>query len=66
MPKTKKITKENTAKSSQTDLQNKLVTLRESIRVIKFKAEGGKPKNVKEIANLRKEISRVMTEVNKK
>ena len=66
MPKTKKFTKENTAKSSQTDLQNKLVTLRESIRVIKFKAEGGKPKNVKEIANLRKEIARVMTEVNKK
>ncbi len=47
------------------DLKTKLVTLKESIRVIRFKAEGAKSKNVKELATLKKEVARVLTEINK-
>lgn len=47
------------------DLKKKLADLQESIRVIKFKAQGSKIKNVKETATLRKEVARVLTEMNK-
>ncbi|MEK7219313.1 MAG: 50S ribosomal protein L29 [Patescibacteria group bacterium] len=56
--------KEN-SKISENDLSKKLVTLREEVRVIRFKAEGSKSKNVKETATLKKEIARVLTEMNK-
>jgi ribosomal protein L29 len=37
--------------------------MRENIRVVKFKAEGSKSKNVKEISALKKNIARVLTEL---
>ncbi len=49
-----------------TELDTQLVTLRENVRVILFKAEGSKSKNVKELATLKKQIARVMTEINSK
>jgi ribosomal protein L29 len=36
------------------------------MRVIRFKAEGSKSKNVKELANLKKQIAKVLTEINTK
>ena len=53
------------SKISENDLSKKIVTLREEVRVIRFKAEGSKSKNVKETATLKKEIARVLTEMNK-
>ncbi|MDO8659209.1 MAG: 50S ribosomal protein L29 [Candidatus Parcubacteria bacterium] len=59
-------TKKENSKVAENDLSKKLATLREEVRVIRFKAEGSKSKNVKEIATLKKEIARVLTEMNKK
>lgn len=53
-------------KGMKTDeLKKKLVDLQESIRVLRFKTEGSKSKNVKESGHLRKEIARILTEINK-
>lgn len=58
--------KDNSIKGMKTDeLKKKLTELQESIRVIRFKAEGSRSKNLKESANLRKEVARVLTELNK-
>jgi len=46
------------------DLEKKLAELQESIRVIHFKAEGSKSKNVKESKMIRKEIAQILTEIN--
>lgn len=46
------------------DLNKKLKELEEKIRLIKFKAEGAKSKNVKEGQMLRREVARVLTEIN--
>lgn len=46
------------------ELEKKLVLLRENVRVIRFKAEGAKSKNVKELSTLRKGIARILTEIN--
>ena len=51
--------------TDKNELQKKLAILRENARVIRFKAEGSKSKNVKEAATLRKEIARVLTAINK-
>jgi ribosomal protein L29 len=45
------------------ELEKELVSMRENIRVVKFKAEGSKSKNVKEISALKKNIARVLTEL---
>lgn len=58
--------KKENLKIQKSDLDTKLATLRESIRVIRFKAEGAKSKNVKELATLRKEVARVLTTINSK
>ncbi len=47
------------------ELKKQLVILEENLRVFRFKAEGAKSKNVKESAMLRKQIARVLTEINK-
>lgn len=47
------------------ELDKRLATLREEARVIAFKAEGSRSKNVKELANLKKKIARTLTELNK-
>ncbi len=46
------------------ELKKKLIDLEENIRVLRFKAQGSKSKNVKESATLRKQIARVLTEIN--
>ena len=56
--------KENLKGMSKEELEKKLVFLREGLRVIKFKAEGAKSKNVKESVALRKQVARVVTEMN--
>ena len=46
-------------------LKKELVSLEEKVRLIRFKSEGSKSKNVKESATLRKQIARLLTEFNK-
>ena len=48
------------------ELQKELTLLRESLRVLHFKAEGSKSKNVKEASTLKKQIARELTELNNK
>ncbi len=62
MAKTKK---ENLKGMKESELAKKLAVLQESVRVIRFKAEGSKSKNVKELSTLRKEIARILTEMNR-
>lgn len=57
---------ENLKGMEMDELKKKLIDLRENIRVLHFKAEGSKSKNVKESMALRKQIARVLTEMNKK
>lgn len=66
MAKVKKNTKEDSKKITREELHKRLVLLREEVRVIRFKAEGARSKNVKELKNLKKQIARVLTELNKK
>ena len=62
----KKNNKNNFKEMAEDELKKKLAILRENARVIRFKAEGSKSKNVKELAGLKKEIARVLTEINNK
>lgn len=57
---------ENLKGMKSEELKTKLAHLEESLRVLKFKTEGSKSKNVKEAAVLKKGIARVLTEINKK
>jgi ribosomal protein L29 len=59
-------TKENLKDIKEDELKKKLDVLQEKARVIRFKAEGSKSKNVKELSSLKKQIARVLTEMNKK
>ncbi|MEI8270059.1 MAG: 50S ribosomal protein L29 [bacterium] len=62
-----KKTDENLKEMNVVELEGKLISLQESLRVLKFKTEGSsKVKNVKEAGNLKKQIARVLTEINKK
>ena len=54
-----KTKKDNLKGMKKDELKKKLVVLEENVRVIRFKAEGSKSKNVKESATLRKEIARI-------
>lgn len=58
--------KENFKEMKKDELVKKLALLQEEVRVIRFRAEGSKSKNVKEQAGLKKQIARVMTEINQK
>ena len=58
--------KENLKEMKKDELVKKLTLLKEEVRVIKFKAQGSKSKNVKEQAALKKQIAQVLTEINKK
>jgi ribosomal protein L29 len=64
MAKTNKNTKENLKGMKENELKKRLALLRENIRILHFKAEGSKSKNVKESTALRKQIARVLTEIN--
>ena len=46
------------------ELEKELAVLRDSIRLIHFKAEGSKSKNVKEAGATKKQIDRILTEIN--
>ncbi|MFA6524510.1 MAG: 50S ribosomal protein L29 [Candidatus Paceibacterota bacterium] len=61
----KKDSKENLKGMKKDELKKKLIDLQESIRVLRFKAEGSKSKNVKEYAAIKKQVARVLTEMNK-
>jgi ribosomal protein L29 len=63
MAKTKK-TKESLKEMKNVDLEKKLGSLADEVRLIKFKAEGSRSKNVKEIANIKKTVARTLTEIN--
>jgi ribosomal protein L29 len=58
--------KENFKEMKKEELEKKLVLLREEIRLIKFRAEGSKSKNVKENRALRKQVAQILTEINNK
>jgi len=58
--------KENFKIMKMDELKKKLADLQESFRVLRFKTEGSKSKNVKEPARIKKEIARILTEINKK
>ena len=47
------------------ELRKQLIVLHENIRTLNFKAEGSRSKNVKESGTLKKQIARVLTEINK-
>jgi len=64
MAKTNKKTKDDFKDMKEGELLKKLAILRENARVIRFKAEGSKSKNVKELSALRKDIARILTELN--
>ncbi|MCC7160736.1 50S ribosomal protein L29 [Candidatus Nomurabacteria bacterium] len=66
MAKAKKNSKDNFKEMSKEELVKKLNSLREDIRVIRFKMEGAKSKNVKEVSNTKKDIARILTELKKK
>jgi len=57
--------KENLKDMKKNELIKKLAILEENARVIRFKAEGSKSKNVKELSNLRKNIARILTEISR-
>jgi ribosomal protein L29 len=57
--------KENFKEMDKSELQKRLILLREEIRVVKFKAEGSKSKNVKENKFRKKQIAQILTELNK-
>jgi len=56
--------KENLKGIQKDELTKRVVHLQEQIRAINFKAEGSKPKNVKETMALKKQIARILTEIN--
>lgn len=57
--------KENLKEMKKEELKKKLIDLEESMRVLRFKAQGSKSKNVKEAATLRKQVARILTEINR-
>ena len=48
------------------ELLKRLSVLREDARIVRFKAENARSKNVKEPSALRREIAKVLTEMNDK
>ena len=64
--KTNKNAKGNFKEMTKEELKKELTSLKENLRVIHFKAEGSRSKNVKEAGTLKKQIARVLTELNTK
>ncbi|MDP9248947.1 MAG: 50S ribosomal protein L29 [bacterium] len=56
--------KENLKEMKAADLEKKLATLIEQERSLRFKAEGARSKNVKELKNLKKDVARILTQLN--
>jgi ribosomal protein L29 len=57
--------KENLREMKRSDLDKRLAELRAAERKIKFQAEGARSKNVKEHSTLKKDIARILTELNR-
>lgn len=55
--------KQNLKEVKTEELKKNLAVLQENARVIRFKAEGARSKNVKEVTTLRKQIARILTEL---
>lgn len=66
MAKANQNTKKSFKEMDTVELKKELAVLRENLRVIHFKAEGSRSKNVKEAGILKKQIARALTELNKK
>ena len=52
-------------KKTEKELKTLLSEKKEALRVFRFAMAGGKIKNLKEGANLKKEVARIMTLLNK-
>ncbi|MDQ3075614.1 MAG: 50S ribosomal protein L29 [bacterium] len=57
--------KDNIKEVGTDELKTKLTTQQETLRVLRFNAQGSKSKNVKEQATLKKSIARIMTQLAK-
>lgn len=57
--------KENLKGTTREELEKKLALVREDLRALHFKTEGSKSKNVKEESNIKKQIARILTEINR-
>jgi len=66
MAKTTKQIKQSLKGMSGDELRKNLVLTEENLRSLRFKAEGAKSKNVKEGVAFRKQIARILTEINSK
>jgi ribosomal protein L29 len=65
MAKTTKKLKDSLVGMKEGELSKKLSSVQEEMRLMKWKAEGSRSKNVKELAGLKKQIARILTEMNK-
>lgn len=52
------------SKMSIAELQKDIADKREALRVIRFGAEGSRSRNVRESRTIRRDIARLLTEVN--
>jgi len=52
------------SKMSTAELQKDIADKREALRVIRFGAEGSRSRNVRESRTIRRDIARLLTEVN--
>ena len=66
MAKTSKNTKKSFKEMDTAELKKELAVLKETLRVINFMSSGSRSKNVKEAGVLKKQIARIMTELNNK
>jgi ribosomal protein L29 len=57
--------KKENLKENGGSLKEMLLKAKETLRALRFNTYGSKSKNVKEQATLRKEIARMLTELNK-
>ncbi len=58
--------KENFKNKTEKELQKGLAEKRNKLREFRFQIAKGKIKNVKEASLLRKDVARILTEINKK
>ncbi|MCX6747358.1 MAG: 50S ribosomal protein L29 [Candidatus Nomurabacteria bacterium] len=57
--------KENLKEETVDGLKEKLAKLAENLRVLRFNAQGSKSKNVKEQSSIKKNIAKILTQLNK-
>jgi len=56
--------KDNIKGMSKSELEKNLASLTESLRVMRFKSEGSRSKNVKEYGTTRRQVARILTALN--